>query len=179
MDEPIYIYALISPLDNQVFYVGATMYPKGRLAFHKSNIQGTVSRIAKISEIKKSGKMIEMLILEQCTKLNATFLEQFYINLFCSFGFGLLQSKKSTYSKRMNIGYYTDNRKKTDKGVVLYRNGDFMGENISTTAFFNKSDKDIWGADKRFHKKYNDIIEGILIKNKVGFKRTSNYFYYP
>ncbi len=95
-----HIYILINPIDDTVFYVGCTINPRVRLAGHIS-----VSRMGNLNlkketihEIGKMGKWPEIVIVDTCVqKTEACFLEQFYIDLFKSFGFELLQRNNKPY----------------------------------------------------------------------------------
>lgn len=91
------IYALINPLNNQVFYVGATEDPVSRLSAHKTSLSGKTEKRGIIIAIRNSGLNLEMFILDTCHKEDVQFWEEFYIDLFFSFGFDLKQRRKSFY----------------------------------------------------------------------------------
>lgn len=92
------IYALINPINNWVFYIGASMYPEKRLLSHIYNSKYNYSEKEKIiSDIISKGQSVEMLILEECKFKDVTFLENFYLDLFKSYGFNLTQSRYSNY----------------------------------------------------------------------------------
>jgi len=98
-DQEVNIYALINPINNSVFYIGCTHCPWVRLNQHisqsrKDNTQKSII----IQEIKKARYDIEMLILDKCQVDNASFWEEFYIELFKSYGFDLKQAPISTYT---------------------------------------------------------------------------------
>ncbi len=103
-EEVIYIYALINPINNQVFYIGASLDPANRLHGHNWSISCCKAKIDVVKEIRKSGQEIELLILDECYKSTVRFLEEFYMDLYSSFGFTLLQHRKSTYSIKHREG---------------------------------------------------------------------------
>lgn len=179
MDDTIYIYALINSLDNNVFYIGATMYPNGRLCQHKCNTQGNPKKRKKISDILNSGGVIEMLILDECKKIKVTFLEDFYSDLFSSFGFELLQPRKSNYDRRIDIIFPKVCYKENEKSITYYMKGEFMGDKCVADAYFIKG-KDInkWDTIDRLHTLYADRLSDVLTKNNIPFYRSVNWFYY-
>lgn len=107
----ISIYALINPLDNQVFYIGASMYPKQRLANHCSaTYQGTYKDLI-VENIIENDRRPELLILDLVTYEDAAFFEDFYADLFRFYGFMLKQGPSnykgnflSTYQKKVLAG---------------------------------------------------------------------------
>jgi hypothetical protein len=109
------IYALINPLDDNIFYVGCTSCTWNRFKQHISSAKSgnTDYKSQIIREIRSLNKEMEMLVLEDCDVMEATFLEEFYINLFKSYGFTLSQWDKSTYS-------------------ITYANAVFSGFNLRT-----------------------------------------------
>lgn len=95
----IRIYALINPIIGDVFYVGATsdkLYT--RLSGHLS-CKYNSRKYALISKIKDRGLRPEILLLDTVDHNEAGFFEQFYMDLFRSFGFNLLNRRKSNYTK--------------------------------------------------------------------------------
>lgn len=87
----INIYALVNPIDSSVFYVGATGdYLYNRLSNHLySKNKGALA-----DKIRSLGVRPEMLLLEIVHHDQAEFYEQFYMDLFRTFGFALLNKKK-------------------------------------------------------------------------------------
>lgn len=92
----ISIYVLINPLNDHVFYVGASMNPKSRLSSHCSsiydNFKGNI-----IASILESGLKPELVVVDKVEYDKASFFEDFYLDLFKSWGFNLPQVK-SAYS---------------------------------------------------------------------------------
>lgn len=125
------IYALINPIDNYVFYIGATTNPVIRLKTHISgrNLDDSFKNI-QLQKIISNGDKPELLVLDQCLNKDATFWENFYIDLYSSFGFCLVQSRYSIYThnnKRNYIEHYKTTVNKRKKIVyctlTINRNG--------------------------------------------------------
>lgn len=94
------IYCLINPIDKSVFYVGCTCNKWNRLAQHlRESKKLDTNKDKTIQKIESFGLNVEILILETCFVMDASFWENFYIDLFKSFGFDLCQSNASCYSK--------------------------------------------------------------------------------
>jgi hypothetical protein len=94
------IYALLNPINNSVFYIGATTCSlKHRLIGHcASRHQSHTTKIASyIKEIFEQGNKPEIIHLDECCFKEASYWEDFYIGLFKSFGFPINQ-RKSTYT---------------------------------------------------------------------------------
>ncbi len=98
---PVKIYALINPITNIVFYIGASKYPKGRLSQHYRT--ATPKSFANRSLEKRTPP--ELLILDEVEYEEVRFYEEFYIELFKSWGFKLDQKKTSGYQKN-KIRYF-------------------------------------------------------------------------
>ena len=99
---PIYIYALINPINNLVFYVGATADVKKRLSSHKTDRYISKSKKSLVlREIIESGIDAEILILDVCygEEPEIRFYEEFYIELMRSWGFYLPQLSQSKYKR--------------------------------------------------------------------------------
>lgn len=93
------IYALINPINNQVFYIGATYDIDSRYRNHVNEKKGTTFKCQVINEIRANNKKPEILVLDKCQREEVSFLEEFYIDLFSYYGFELNQQKSSTYSE--------------------------------------------------------------------------------
>ncbi len=105
----ISIYALVNPINNSVFYIGASMSPKNRFAHHCSNNDGSY-KAEMIYNLYQIGIKPELLVLDQVTYEEASFYEDFYTDLFRSFGFTIKTPKSaykggllSTYQKKRLI----------------------------------------------------------------------------
>jgi len=96
-----YIYALINPSDQQVFYVGASISPKDRYSHHIYNAKKTSKnpKSKLILDIQAQGLQPEICVLD-CVEFNeGTFFENHYMDLFRSFGFNLRQKRRSLYNE--------------------------------------------------------------------------------
>lgn len=106
--RPTYIYALINPLNNLVFYIGATKNLSQRLSGHCSYryiLKNYKSKI--LCDIIENGKTAEIFELEVCygNDVEVRKLEEFYIELFRFYGFHLPQLSKSTYLSNNKCDY--------------------------------------------------------------------------
>lgn len=99
---PVKIYALFNTKDKNVFYIGATKQPlKIRLQGHLS--RSTYSKINDyMYESCSSGAEIEIFELDEVPFYEASFYESFYIDLYYSFGFSLIQMRHSNYCQQQN-----------------------------------------------------------------------------
>lgn len=80
--KPVYIYALVDPLDDEVFYVGQTTMPKTRLTGHiinSRNLSGNIERSNRINAIVGRGQIPSMNIIEETTREFAEIREQHWI----------------------------------------------------------------------------------------------------
>ncbi len=89
-----YIYALYCPITKIPFYIGKSYTPISRLIAHVNNPQVLTGYITK--ELAEHGYIPKMEILEECTENNGFFWETFYINLFMSWNFTLLNININT-----------------------------------------------------------------------------------
>lgn len=96
----VYIYTLINPIDNSIFYVGATAKPDARLYNHvTSRRKDNTYKGCVIRDLYSNGMRPEMIVVDECERKDTNFWEEFYINLFISFGFTLNQNKYSGYTE--------------------------------------------------------------------------------
>lgn len=92
------IYALINPINSNVFYIGAT---SGKLYIRLSahlTCKNNNRKYSMVTLIKSLGLRPEMLLLDTVNKRDAAFYEQFYMDLFRSFGFDIVNKRKSNYT---------------------------------------------------------------------------------
>jgi hypothetical protein len=91
----VYIYALINPIDDTVFYIGSTKYHlKYRLSGHLNITNGCrKDRAELITTILDAGLKPEIFLLDTTTVSESGKLEEFYYYLFKSYGYNLMQSK--------------------------------------------------------------------------------------
>mgnify|MGYP003472596943 CR=1 FL=1 len=86
-DQSVYIYALINPLDNDVFYIGATVNPRSRLSLHRCSGGSTNKTERVLAMLYEIDIEPEMVILDTATLQDAGYWEVFYTDLYRSFGF--------------------------------------------------------------------------------------------
>lgn len=103
------IYCLINPINDHVFYIGATLNPlKTRLSSLKGTGNSNIKSKEIIKEIKEKGLLPEILLLDIVPFDDATFFEDFYMQLFKSFGFNLTNKHKSNYSRSKDNTHYIE-----------------------------------------------------------------------
>lgn len=118
------IYCLFNPLDKTIFYVGATEHTLDfRLNSHMASHSGSVEKRDVIFKIKEHGLTPEIISLDTVTFKEATFYEQFYMDLFRSFGFDICGKRKSNYTqshgKRINNRIRTIKASRTKKKLSI------------------------------------------------------------
>lgn len=107
------IYALINPINDQVFYIGATTNSLNkRLQEHVNDMKSSlhmpvmVPKKRILKSILESSLYPQILELDEVALMESTFFEDFYMNLFRTYGFNIQQEQKSRfatlYIKRMN-----------------------------------------------------------------------------
>lgn len=116
----VYIYALINPIDNKPFYVGATINTKQRLAAHNSlNVIYGKAKYELTVKIHKLGLRVKIKVLKKTDTANSEFWERYYFNKLNKKKAPLLQKpgKFSYHYKGNNAGakVFRDN-----KGEVVY-----------------------------------------------------------
>lgn len=87
----ISIYALINPINNQVFYIGATINPISRLSLHRHSmgLNDTKKDAIFYSLVSSHNIEPELFILDTCSLEDANFWEVFYTDLYISYGFDI------------------------------------------------------------------------------------------
>lgn len=87
----VYIYALIDPRDNQVRYIGKANNPEDRYKNHFNSARDKNTHKRNwINNVRKDGLRPELLILDEVPIDNWQYWERFYISLYKTFGFILL-----------------------------------------------------------------------------------------
>lgn len=100
------IYCLINPVNENIFYIGATFHKiYERLSAYKGG-KGNKNLKETVNNIQSIGLQPEILLLDTVGISDASFFEDFYISLFKSFGFSLTNVKKSDYSQSKDNGYF-------------------------------------------------------------------------
>lgn len=89
--ENTYIYALIDPRDNQVRYIGKANDPKARYRAHNIYTRDKDTHKRNwINSLRKDSIRPELLILDEVPTVDWQYWERFYISLYKTFGFKLL-----------------------------------------------------------------------------------------
>jgi hypothetical protein len=87
----VFIYALLDPRTNQVRYIGKANNPKDRYSNHYNSARDKNSHKRNwINNIRNDGLKPELAIIDEVPKTNWQYWEKFYIYLFKSWGFDLL-----------------------------------------------------------------------------------------
>lgn len=122
------IYGIINPVNNQMLYIGASVRPTERFKAHVSgkSWDSASYNYKQVLKLKKQGLQPELIILDEVEPEEVRFYEEFYIQLFTSWGFKLHQTKKSGYRAPM-IRYLKDEiifipRVNKKGSVIEYRN---------------------------------------------------------
>lgn len=87
----VFIYALSDPRDNKIRYIGKANNPETRYRNHyNSSRDKNTHKRNWINSIRKDGFRPELLILDEVPKNEWHYWEKFYINLFKTWGFNLV-----------------------------------------------------------------------------------------
>ena len=89
--ENTFIYALLDPRDNQIRYIGKANKPKDRYNNHYNSSRDKYTHKRNwINSIRKDGFRPEMIVLDEVPKTEWQYWEKFYICLFKTWGFNLV-----------------------------------------------------------------------------------------
>jgi hypothetical protein len=87
----VFIYALSDPRTNQIRYIGKANNPYNRYSNHYNSARDKNTHKRNwINSIRKDGLRPELIILDEVSKVNWQYWEKFYISLFKSWGFELV-----------------------------------------------------------------------------------------
>lgn len=93
MEKTVYIYALVGG-ESDIRYIGQTVNLKNRLSEHKSlKCKKQEAKKRWVQELKNKNETLSMFVLEECSYLEADFLEKYYISLYKSWGFDLFNEQ--------------------------------------------------------------------------------------
>jgi hypothetical protein len=109
-NQTVKIYAIKNPLTDEVFYVGATLHPKKRFAFHTygGNWPWTSYRYQQVRSLWLARVKPEFIILGETDVDNAKALEQHWIDYYVSQGLCTGQCRGSAYARNT----YTETRER-------------------------------------------------------------------
>lgn len=169
--KSVYIYALIDPRDSHVRYIGKANNPKERYNnhFNSSRDKNTYKRNW-INSLRNDGYRPELLILDEVPIITWQYWEKFYISLFKSYGFKLvnytLGGDGSTFGNKGSFkkGNIPHNKgvSQTDETKEKIRKSLLNTSNIS-------SYKKIIQYDINYKelKRYNSIKDAVIENNGV------------
>src|SRR4051812_33629800 len=91
-DRPVHIYTISCPNTGDVVYVGKTIDVRHRFSSHLKSSKNTNSAVW-IRNVIKTGRKPVMDVIDTVNESNYSFWEQYYISLFKTWGFKLLNVK--------------------------------------------------------------------------------------
>lgn len=168
--DVVFIYALLNPINNNVFYIGATKDINGRLNSHIHSKQSNLLKCNEIKNILSAGLLPEMIILDECNITEVNSIENFYIDLFRYYGFNLLQGMKSNYSEKIKIAapFYSAT---INNGITIIKlSGCFMDIACESTEYVSPNDN-ISAKISSLYNRYYERLDFILSKTNSKLKR--------
>ena len=125
----IYIYCLVNPVNSIPFYVGATKVSiNTRLSYHIHESKHILPQYRDkkhtfISNLLSTGIRPTARLLYITTLYGAEYYELFFYNMLIKYGFTLLQTEPSGYTKKLISEYQKKcNYIKTNGFVIHYKN---------------------------------------------------------
>ena len=89
--ENVFIYALSDPRNNQVRYIGKANNPEDRYTNHFNSARDKNTHKRNwINNVRKDGLRPELIIIDEVPKSEWQYWEKFYISLFKTWGFSLV-----------------------------------------------------------------------------------------
>lgn len=163
--ENVYIYALIDPRNNLIRYIGKAKNPENRYKNHcNSSLDKNTHKRNWINSIRKDGLKPELLILDEVPVDNWQYWEVFYISLYKTYGFNLVNYTNggdgSTFSNR---GSWKKGNIPHNKGVPCKEKTKEKIKNSLTGTTNIKSYKPVIKYDLQ----YNEIKKYKCIKDAV------------
>jgi hypothetical protein len=115
----VFIYALSDPRNNQIRYIGKANNPKDRYTNHLNSARDKNTHKRNwINCVRKSGLRPELIIIDEVPKIEWVYWEKFYISLFKTWGFSLVNYTEggdgSTFG---NSGTFKKGNTPHNKGV--------------------------------------------------------------
>ncbi len=122
-----FIYALIDPRNDQVRYIGKSDYPRMRFNCHVADKlfveRGNNHKVNWINSLKKENLKPELFILDEVNQSEWQFWEQYYLSLYKSFGFKLVNlTKGGDGSNGMSLKNKTK-KKISEKAKLQWQSG--------------------------------------------------------
>lgn len=168
----IIIYGLINPITSKLFYIGATKNIKSRVGGHIHGRQSNRLKRDEIESIINLGEKPEILILDECDISEVQFYENFYMDLFKSYGFTLLQNKKSNYAKKISFRLPNFSKIQKDNYCEIKYTGIFMGIECEVVDSVTEKDN-ISEKINSLYNKYLEQIDSILLMNNSPLVRVN------
>ena len=97
MEPQVSVYAIVNPKNDEVLYVGASLYPSIRYMSHKTADEWSVysHRGKTVKALNKEGLFPTLVILETCERVNGKDREDYWIDFYKSKGFIKKQGKSN------------------------------------------------------------------------------------
>lgn len=104
--KPVFIYRIIDPRDNTVFYVGKTASIFQRFSQHQNNKTASIILTHKIDDIIESGNRLKFEIIEECDcDEDAKEREYYWIQKHLKDGSKLLNARIKPTEDRFDISF--------------------------------------------------------------------------
>ena len=182
----VYIYALIDPRSSEIRYIGKANNPYKRYKNHYNSARDKNTHKRNwINSVKKDGFKPELLILDKVSSEEWKFWEKFYISLFKSYGFNLVNYTNG------GDGSTFGNSGSFKRGNIPHNKGILHSEETKAKirkSYVNKSHKKIVQYDIGFNviNKFDSLTEaantGFSISKisnccKLKIKQHKNYIW--
>lgn len=117
--ENVFIYALSDPRNNQIRYVGKANNPEDRYTNHFNSARDKNTHKRNwINSVRKDGFKPELLIIDEVPKNDWQYWEKFYISLFKTWGFSLVNYTEGGDGATFgNSGSFKKGHKPHNKGI--------------------------------------------------------------
>jgi len=116
------IYGIVNPLNDDVLYIGASVKPNIRHHYHSKGKSWEnreyLHRQKEVLKMKKAGVVPELLILDEVDFPDVPFFEEFYMQLFKTWGYNIQQTRS---------GYQTNKKFFNDEEKVYIPKFNFFG----------------------------------------------------
>lgn len=163
--ETVFIYALVDPRNEQVRYIGKSKDPIDRYRNHYNSARDKNTHKRNwINNLRKDGLRPELLVIDEVESDNWVFWECFYISLYKSYGFNLVNYTSggdgSTFG---NNGSFKIGNVPHNKGVPRSEETKIKLRN----ALIGKSNKHSYKPIIQYDLQYNQIKKFKCIKDAI------------
>lgn len=170
--ENVYIYGLVDPRNNQVRYIGKANNPKNRYKNHYNSARDKNTHKRNwISNIRKDGLRPELIIIDEVKKVEWQYWESFYISLFKTWGFNLVNYTSG------GDGSTFGNKGSFIKGHIPHNKGIPCSEETKQkikNKLIGVSNTNSYKPIIQYDLKYNKIKNFICIKDAIS--ESNGYF---